>query len=91
MSLSQLPRFQSFEPIRTNEATVASSGAILSDTRQAKLFQVILDTQALWLDTDHYFTPREVSEISQSLIEIESGNFKTAWDTDELFADLDRK
>jgi hypothetical protein len=52
---------------------------------------VILDTQALWLDTDHYFTPREVSEISQSLIEIESGNFKTAWDTDELFADLDRK
>jgi hypothetical protein len=68
-----------------------TSGTVTSDTRHVSIFQVIRDTRQFTLDSEHNFTPREMAEIQQSLIEIKLGNFKSTHDTEELFADLDKE
>ena len=68
-----------------------TSGITVSDTRQVTRFRVLRDTRQFTFDPEHNFTQREIAEISQSLIDIELGNFKSTHDTEELFADLDRK
>ncbi len=91
MPLNNLPLFQSFEEIGTNESMLMTSGTALSDTRQVSRFHVIQDTRPFTLDIEHNFTPKEISEIYRSLIDIDLGHYKSSHDTEELFADLDRK
>jgi len=91
LNLNPLPLFESFEVIGTTESLVMTSGATISDTQQVSRFHVLRDTRSFTLDPEHNFTPREIAEITQSLIDIELGNFKSTYDTEELFADLDRK
>jgi hypothetical protein len=79
---NSLPHFRSFDVIGTTAPAI-------SDTRYAARFTVLRDTQHFTLDTEHNFTPKEMAQISQSLIEVAVGNFKSTYDTDELFADLD--
>ena len=68
-----------------------TSGSVIPDTRQVVGFRVLKDTRQFTIDPEHNFTQREISEIYRSLIEIATGNYKSTHDTEELFADLDRK
>jgi hypothetical protein len=91
LSLNALPLFSSFEVFGTTGSLIATSGITISDNRQINSYRVLRDTRPVTFDPEHNFTPREIAEISQSLIDIGLGNFKSTYDTEELFADLDRK
>ncbi len=67
-----------FEDSITNVSGAVITGSVLS----------LIPPPSKTSDEDS-FTPRELLEIKRSLIDLQTGNFKSFKNTEELFADLD--
>ena len=73
----------------TTEGLTTLIGFPLPTTREIKQFSILTDTMTPIGDNEDYFTPKEITEIFQSMIDIKIGNYKKFDNIKELFADLD--
>ena len=76
-------------PIGTTEVDAGRAGYNPGNTRDPVVTRVIPDTRVQGLLSPLDFSPRELEQISESLLDIRAGRYRSFDNTEDLFAYLD--